>query len=77
MNNRCELPEQTASYSVCLNDDVIMEGVAAITNTNSCQYDPNKPVETIRKEPVYFDNQIVNNFEDYYKLLLNHKINMD
>ena len=45
MNEYCVLPEQTASYSFCLNDDIIMEGVSVITDTKSCIYDKNKVVE--------------------------------
>lgn len=35
----CQLPEQTVSYGFCLNDDVIMEGVSAVT--------PSRGYETI------------------------------
>jgi hypothetical protein len=33
----CQLPEQTSSYGFCLNDDVIMEGVSAVTPTRGYQ----------------------------------------
>tara|TARA_B110001469_G_C9642577_1_gene323549 strand:+ start:575 stop:787 length:213 start_codon:yes stop_codon:yes gene_type:complete len=68
----CQLPKQTTSYSFCLNDDVIMEGVSVITNTNECKFNQDKNIQTIKKEPVYYKNQIVESFDDYYKLLL-HK----
>jgi len=70
MSKYCILPEQTASYSICLNDDVIIEGVPVVTNTDSCNYNPSKSVEEIKKNPVYYDNVMVDNFQDYYKLLL-------
>jgi hypothetical protein len=33
----CQLPEQTSSYGFCLNDDIIMEGVSAVTPTRGYQ----------------------------------------
>ena len=71
MNEYCVLPEQTASYSFCLNDDIIMEGVPVITDTKSCIYDKNKVVEKIQKKQVVVNDEIIDKFEDYYKLLLN------
>jgi uncharacterized protein YkvS len=71
MNEYCVLPEQTASYSFCLNDDIIMEGVSVITDTKSCIYDKNKVVEKIQEKQVVVNDEIIDNFEDYYKLLLN------
>jgi hypothetical protein len=71
MNEYCVLPEQTASYSFCLNDDIIMEGVSVITDTKSCIYDKNKVVEKIQKKQVVVNDEIIDKFEDYYKLLLN------
>lgn len=71
MNEYCVLPEQTASYSFCLNDDIIMEGVSVITDTKSCIYDKNKVVEKIQEKQVVVNNEIIDKFEDYYKLLLN------
>lgn len=68
----CELPEQTASYSFCLNDNIILEGVSVITNTQDCKYDKNSSVQKIQKNEVYFNNNVINNFEDYYKLLLKY-----
>ena len=70
MNTGCVLPEQTASFSVCLNDDIIMEGVPVITNTKSCNYDSEKVQQVIQKNEVIIDNQVLTNFDDYYKLLL-------
>lgn len=70
MNASCELPEQTASYAICLNDDVIMEGVPVVTNTNSCQRIPKQVQEKIQKNDIYYDNQVVTSFDEYYQLLL-------
>jgi len=71
MNEYCVLPEQTASYSFCLNDDIIIEGVSVITDTKSCIYDKNKVVEKIQEKQVVVNDEIIDKFEDYYKLLLN------
>ena len=71
MNEYCVLPVQTASYSFCLNDDIIIEGVSVITDTKSCIYDKNKVVEKIQEKQVVVNDEIIDKFEDYYKLLLN------
>ena len=45
------------------------EGVPVVTNTNSCQRIPKQVQEKIQKNDIYYDNQVVTSFDEYYQLL--------
>ena len=69
----CQLPEQTASYGFCLNDDVIMEGVPVVTLTKGFQdiiESTNCEVDKQTYQPNTYKNLQVQSFEQYYQLLL-------
>jgi|TARA_Y100000389_G_scaffold200052_1_gene239707 hypothetical protein len=70
----CQLPEQTASYGFCLNDDVIMEGVPVIILTKGFQNIIESTNCEVDKQQTYqpntYKNLPVQSFEQYYQLLL-------
>lgn len=70
----CQLPEQTASYGFCLNDDVIMEGVSVIILTKGFQDIIESTNCEIDKQQIYQPytnkNEPIESFENYYQLLL-------
>lgn len=69
----CQLPEQTASYGFCLNDDVIMEGVPVVILTKGFQNiieSTNCEVDKQTYQPYTFKKEPIQSFEQYYQLLL-------
>tara|TARA_B110001469_G_scaffold125768_1_gene141876 strand:+ start:279 stop:509 length:231 start_codon:yes stop_codon:yes gene_type:complete len=73
----CQLPEQTASYEFCLNDNVIMEGVPLVVLNRGYQgqfnknYDSNECIfNNTNPKPIIYENTPVQSFDQYYKLLL-------
>ena len=76
----CLLPEQTANYAVCLNDDVIMEGVPVINNnrlqlcTDVDNPHNNSGIFNLPTSSSYYQ---INKFDKYYQKLIQEKYKND